>query len=68
MKEKMCRIVLPFDWLISGKLQVARGGQSLTLVGSRLIMFGGEDRHRRLMNDVHILDLETMTWDVVATT
>lgn len=52
----------------TGKVPVARGGQSLTLVGSRLIMFGGEDRHRRLMNDVHILDLETMTWDVVATT
>ncbi|VVA26883.1 PREDICTED: acyl-CoA-binding [Prunus dulcis] len=49
----------------SGKVPVARGGQSTTLVGSRLIMFGGEDRSRRLWNDVNILDLETMTWDVV---
>ncbi|CAL2240135.1 unnamed protein product [Prunus armeniaca] len=49
----------------SGKVPVARGGHSTTLVGSRLIMFGGEDRSRRLWNDVNILDLETMTWDVV---
>ncbi|PON43636.1 BTB-kelch protein [Parasponia andersonii] len=51
----------------SGKVPVARGGQSTTLVGSRLIMFGGEDRSRRLLNDVYVLDLETMTWDVIET-
>ncbi|OVA17943.1 Kelch repeat type 1 [Macleaya cordata] len=51
----------------SGKVPIARGGQSVTLVGSRLIMFGGEDIGRRLLNDIHILDLETMTWDVVVT-
>ena len=48
-------------------LQVARGGQSVTMVGSRLIMFGGEDKHRLLLNDVHVLDLETLTWDVLET-
>lgn len=48
--------------------QVARGGQSVTLVGSKLVMFGGEDRSRRLLNDVQILDLETMTWSAVETT
>ena len=48
--------------------QVARGGQSVTLVGSKLVMFGGEDRNRRLLNDVRILDLETMTWSSVETT
>uniref|UniRef100_A0A5B7ANG1 Putative acyl-CoA-binding domain-containing protein 4 n=1 Tax=Davidia involucrata TaxID=16924 RepID=A0A5B7ANG1_DAVIN len=52
----------------SGKVPVARGGQSVTLVGSRLLMFGGEDKHRRLLNDVHVLDLETMAWDVLETT
>lgn len=46
-------------------LQVARGGQSVTLVGSNLVMFGGEDSKRRLLNDLNILDLETMTWDAV---
>lgn len=49
-------------------IQVARGGQSTTLIGSKLIMFGGEDRSRRLLNDVNVLDLETMTWAVVETT
>lgn len=47
--------------------QVARGGQSITLVGSKLLMFGGEDRNRKLLNDVHILDLETMTWTALET-
>lgn len=51
-----------------GKLPVARGGQSVTLFESKLIMFGGEDRHRRLLNDISVLDLETMTWSTVETT
>jgi hypothetical protein len=46
---------------------VPRGGHSVTLVGSRLIIFGGEDRNRKLLNNVYALDLETMTWDVVVT-
>ncbi|KAK0592724.1 hypothetical protein LWI29_024252 [Acer saccharum] len=49
----------------SGKASVARGGHSVSLAGSRLIVFGGEDRSRKLLNDVHVLDLETMTWDVI---
>ncbi|KAH7425329.1 hypothetical protein KP509_11G049400 [Ceratopteris richardii] len=48
-----------------GKAPIARGGQSVTLVGSNLIMFGGEDSKRRLLNDLNILDLETMTWDAI---
>ncbi|KAL7252847.1 hypothetical protein ACSBR1_007407 [Camellia fascicularis] len=52
----------------TGKVPVSRSGQSVTLVSSRLIMFGGEDLHRQLMNDVHVLDLETMTWDILETT
>ncbi|XP_062220794.1 acyl-CoA-binding domain-containing protein 4 isoform X2 [Phragmites australis] len=50
-----------------GKVPIARGGQSLSLLGSRLIMFGGEDNKRRLLNDLHILDLETMMWEEVKT-
>ncbi|KAK9084194.1 hypothetical protein Scep_030665 [Stephania cephalantha] len=46
-----------------GKAPVSRGGQSVTLVGSNLVMFGGQDAKRTLLNDLHILDLETMTWD-----
>jgi hypothetical protein len=30
-------------------------------------MFGGEDNKRRLLNDFHILDLETMMWEEVKT-
>ncbi|XP_048231831.1 acyl-CoA-binding domain-containing protein 4 [Ricinus communis] len=52
----------------SGKAPVARGGHSATLVGSRLIVFGGEDGSRRLLNDLYALDLEKMTWDVLETT
>lgn len=48
--------------------QVARGGHSVTLVGSKLIVFGGEDRSRKLLNDVHVLDLQTMTWSVIEAT
>jgi N-acetylneuraminic acid mutarotase len=50
-----------------GKVPISRGGQSVSLVGSRLIMFGGEDNKRRLLNDLHILDLETMMWEEVKT-
>ncbi|KAG0535556.1 hypothetical protein BDA96_04G376000 [Sorghum bicolor] len=28
-------------------------------------MFGGEDNKRRLLNDLHILDLETMMWEEI---
>ncbi|KAF8020822.1 hypothetical protein BT93_G1294 [Corymbia citriodora subsp. variegata] len=52
----------------SGKAPEARGGHSVSLVGSKLIVFGGEDRKRRLLNDVHILDLETMSWELFEAT
>eukprot|EP01018_Ginkgo_biloba_P017861 Gb_28900 [translate_table: standard] len=48
-----------------GKAPIARGGQSVTLVGSSLVMFGGEDSRRCLLNDLNILDLDTMTWDAI---
>ncbi|KAI3810533.1 hypothetical protein L1987_20150 [Smallanthus sonchifolius] len=50
-----------------GKPPVSRGGQSVTLVGTNLVIFGGQDGNRTLMNDLHILDLETMTWDEIDT-
>ncbi|KAL0335492.1 UNVERIFIED_CONTAM: Acyl-CoA-binding domain-containing protein 4, partial [Sesamum radiatum] len=46
---------------------VSRGGQSVTLVGTTLVIFGGQDAKRSLLNDLHILDLETMTWDEMDT-
>ncbi len=49
-------------------VQIARGGQSVTLVGSTLVMFGGEDSKRHhLMDDLNILDLESLTWEAIET-
>ncbi|KAJ7977955.1 acyl-CoA-binding domain-containing protein 4 [Quillaja saponaria] len=48
-----------------GKPPVSRGGQSVTLVGTSLVIFGGQDAKRSLLNDLHILDLETKTWDEI---
>nr|XP_024395318.1 acyl-CoA-binding domain-containing protein 6-like isoform X2 [Physcomitrium patens] len=50
---------------VYGQAPVSRGGHSVTLIGSQLYMFGGEDPKRRLLNDLNILDLETMTWEAV---
>ncbi|KAL0384810.1 UNVERIFIED_CONTAM: Acyl-CoA-binding domain-containing protein 4 [Sesamum radiatum] len=50
-----------------GQPPVSRGGQSVTLVGTTLVIFGGQDAKRSLLNDLHILDLETMTWDEMDT-
>ncbi|KZV47323.1 acyl-CoA-binding domain-containing protein 4-like [Dorcoceras hygrometricum] len=50
-----------------GKPPVSRGGQSVTPVGKTLVIFGGQDAKRSLLNDLHILDLETMTWDEMDT-
>ena len=45
---------------------LARGGHSATLVrgayGAKIIVFGGEDRRGRLLDDVHVVDLQTMRW------
>ncbi|KAI4346460.1 hypothetical protein L6164_007354 [Bauhinia variegata] len=54
-------------FMTSGTVPVARTGQSATLIGSKVIVFGGEDMSRKLLNDVHILDLETMTWNAIKT-
>ncbi|KAG8479226.1 hypothetical protein CXB51_029851 [Gossypium anomalum] len=55
--------VLSLNYLSFSGFLVSRGGQSVTLVGSTLVIFGGQDAKRTLLNDLHILDLETMTWD-----
>ncbi|KAJ8572881.1 hypothetical protein K7X08_009392 [Anisodus acutangulus] len=50
-----------------GKPPLSRGGHSVTPAGTSLVIFGGQDAHRSLLNDLHILDLETMTWDEMDT-
>ncbi|XP_024545507.1 acyl-CoA-binding domain-containing protein 6 isoform X3 [Selaginella moellendorffii] len=57
-----------FTWSLFptyGQAPIARRGQSVSLIGSNLVMFGGEDSKRRLLNDLNIFDLETMTWEAV---
>lgn len=51
----------------TGTVPRARGGQSVVLFGASLLMFGGEDTRRQSLNDLHILDLNTMTWDLIKT-
>ncbi|XP_017627199.1 acyl-CoA-binding domain-containing protein 4-like isoform X1 [Gossypium arboreum] len=48
-----------------GKPPVSRGGQSVNLFGTTLVIFGGQGANRTLLNDLYILDLETMTWDEI---
>ncbi|CAN4111108.1 unnamed protein product [Withania somnifera] len=50
-----------------GKPALSRGGHTVTLTGTSLVIFGGQDANRSLLNDLHILDLETMTWDEMDT-
>ena len=39
----------------------------MTLVGKNLVLFGGENEGRSLLNDLYILDLENMEWKDVDT-
>ncbi|CAH8272417.1 unnamed protein product [Arabidopsis lyrata] len=58
--------LLSCSWSIlktHGKPPISRGGQSATLVGKSLVIFGGQDGKKSLLNDLHILHLDTMTWD-----
>ncbi|KAE8678956.1 Acyl-CoA-binding domain-containing protein 5 [Hibiscus syriacus] len=48
-----------------GRYELARGGQSVTLVGRILVIFGGQDAKLTLRNDLHIPDLKTLTWDEI---
>ncbi|KAM3290624.1 Acyl-CoA-binding domain-containing protein 4 [Capsicum chinense] len=50
-----------------GKPPLSRGGHSVTPAGTSLAIFGGQDANRSLLNDLHILDLETMTWNEMDT-
>ncbi|PHT41298.1 Acyl-CoA-binding domain-containing protein 4 [Capsicum baccatum] len=50
-----------------GKPPLSRGGHSVTPAGTSLAIFGGQDANRSLLNDLHILDLGTMTWNEMDT-
>ncbi|KAF7805103.1 acyl-CoA-binding domain-containing protein 4 [Senna tora] len=57
-QSRLCCVMLT-------SLEVSRGGQSASLVGTSIVIFGGQDANRTLLNDLHVLDLETMTWDEI---
>lgn len=44
----------------------ARGGHTATLVrgeaGAKIVVFGGEDRRGRLLDEVHVIDLAKQAW------
>ncbi|KAH6926485.1 hypothetical protein HPB50_018826 [Hyalomma asiaticum] len=75
-EDGACNIVYRFDtasltWLrprTTGETPAAREGHSACVVGSRMYVFGGiEDEADRLSQDVHVLDLNTMHWRLLAT-
>ncbi len=51
---------------LRGPAPPARGGHTATLVrgeaGAKIVVFGGEDRRGRLLDDVHVIDLATRSW------
>lgn len=45
-----------------GEPPSARGGHSVSQIGTSLWLFGGEDLKRRLLDDIHVLDMVSWTW------
>lgn len=51
---------------VGGPIPPTRSGHSATLVSNeKVIVFGGEDRRRKLHAEVNILDLNHMLWEEV---
>ncbi|WIA35517.1 hypothetical protein OEZ86_003944 [Tetradesmus obliquus] len=48
----------------SGTVPCARGGHTACLMpsGDKVVVYGGEDSHRRPLGDVHVLDLQDLSW------
>ena len=52
-----------------GDAPLARSSHSLTVVGGKAYCIGGENQPRiPIGSDVHVYDLQTSTWNTVATT
>ncbi|KAJ3095586.1 hypothetical protein HDU97_006789 [Phlyctochytrium planicorne] len=50
---------------IRGEPPCARYGHSMTLWGQHLIVFGGSDAGDNDLDDIHFLNLTTMTWEIM---
>eukprot|EP00879_Flechtneria_rotunda_P022424 GHRR01023674.1.p1 GENE.GHRR01023674.1~~GHRR01023674.1.p1 ORF type:complete len:430 (+),score=138.99 GHRR01023674.1:183-1472(+) len=51
----------------NGDVPCSRGGHSACLLpsGDKVVVFGGEDSRRRPLADVHILDLQNLSWSTL---
>ncbi|KAL1543110.1 acyl-CoA-binding domain-containing protein 6-like [Salvia divinorum] len=45
-----------------GDIPAARSGHTVVRANSVLILFGGEDTKRRKLNDLHMFELNSLTW------
>lgn len=59
---------VPITWekpVPTGQVPIAREGHSLTLVGRRLVLFGGYTASSRVANDVYVYNLDSQTWSAM---
>eukprot|EP00937_MAST-01D_sp_MAST-1D-sp2_P000687 g687.t1 len=56
------------DVRCAGDPPAARYGHSATLIGRRMFVFGGRGQGGRLLNDMHLLDLDEWCWVRVSAT
>ena len=75
--ESACKILFAFNcykvtWSrprVSGTIPLSRDGHSAAIHDGKMYIFGGfEDETQRFSQDVHCLDLTTMTWSQILTT
>ncbi|XP_031564437.1 tip elongation aberrant protein 1-like [Actinia tenebrosa] len=50
---------------VGGKVPTPRSSASMTSIGNKLYMFGGLSRDSGWLNDLYVLDTDTMNWDLV---
>lgn len=75
--DSACKVLFAFNcykliWSrpqVSGPIPLSRDGHSATIHNRKMFIFGGfEDETQRFSQDVHCLDLRTMTWSRILTT
>lgn len=54
------------EWRTRGDVPQKKGYHTANLVGDKMIVFGGSDGHASFA-DVHVLNLQTLTWTLVNT-
>ncbi|BEI82567.1 hypothetical protein CcaverHIS002_0304350 [Cutaneotrichosporon cavernicola] len=54
------------EWRTRGDVPQKKGYHTANLIGDKMIVFGGSDGHASFA-DVHVLNLQTMTWTLVPT-